>query len=185
MVIGLGVRPSVCFSQILKSSDEIRSGNGVLALGTKEFRNLVLLHSEVEIGRSIGSTTWSGGHVYVALACCIACAVVIGMYVDVGIVEVVVLRGQVDIIGSSVSRRHRGFVEALILFKKILFSFSFYSPQIVCFDLAGVIGFVMVPGAVFLKALIDVLFLSAFCCSGSVCSLRVFNLLADSAFLCC
>ncbi len=33
MVVGLGVRPSVCFSQILQSSDVIRSGNGVLALG--------------------------------------------------------------------------------------------------------------------------------------------------------
>ena len=54
MVIGLGIRPSVCLGQILKSSDEIRCGNGVLALGTKEFRNLVLLHSEVEVRRSVG-----------------------------------------------------------------------------------------------------------------------------------
>ncbi len=55
MVIGLGVCPSVCSGQILKSSDEIRSGNGVLALGTKKFRNLVLLHPEVETGGPVGS----------------------------------------------------------------------------------------------------------------------------------
>ncbi len=55
VVIGLGIRPSVCLGQILKSSDEIRSGNGVLALGTKEFRNLVLLHSKVEACRRVSS----------------------------------------------------------------------------------------------------------------------------------
>ncbi len=55
MVVGLGVRPSVCFGQILKSSDEIRSRNGVLAFGTKEFRNFVLLHPEVEICGPVGA----------------------------------------------------------------------------------------------------------------------------------
>jgi len=107
VVIGLGIRPSVCFSQILQPSDEIHGGNGVLALGTKEFRNLVLLHSEVEVRRSVGSSGSRGGRdVNVALACGIAGVVVIGVYIDVGIIEVVVLRGQVDVIGSSVCGGH-------------------------------------------------------------------------------
>jgi hypothetical protein len=56
VVIGLSVGPSVCFGEVFKSSDEIRGGNGILALGTKEFRNFVLLDPEFEICRSI--TTW-------------------------------------------------------------------------------------------------------------------------------
>ena len=67
MVVGLGIRPSVGLSQILESSDEIRSGNGVLAFGTKEFRNLVLLHPEVEIGGPIGScSSQCGGNISLA-----------------------------------------------------------------------------------------------------------------------
>ncbi len=93
MVVGLGIRPSVCFSQILESSDEIRSGNGVFALGTKEFRNLVLLHSEVEICGPVGSyCSRSGGDIYVSLAGGIAGVIVIGVDVDVGVIEVVILR---------------------------------------------------------------------------------------------
>ncbi len=107
MVVGLGVGPSVCSGQILQSSDEIRSGNGVLAFGTKEFRNFVLLHSEVEVCWSIGSSgSRSGRDVNVALACGIAGAVVVGGNVDVDVVEVVVFRGQVDVIGSSVGSGH-------------------------------------------------------------------------------
>ncbi len=111
MVVGLGIRPLVCFSQILEWSDEIRSGNGVLAFGTKEFRNLVLIHSEVEICGPVGSITRGGGDVYVALvdvalACCIAGVVVIGVDIDVGILEVVVLWCQMDVVGSSCSGGH-------------------------------------------------------------------------------
>ncbi len=109
MVVGLGVSPLVCSGQILQSSDEIRSGNGVLAFGTKEFRNFVLLHSEVEVRWSVGSSgSWSCRDVNVALACGIAGAVVIGGDIDVDIVKVVVLRSQVDVIGSSVSGGHFG-----------------------------------------------------------------------------
>ncbi len=95
MVVGLGVRPSVRFGQILQSLDEIRSGNGVLAFGTKEFRNLVLLHSEVEVRRSVCSSGSRGGRdVDVTLACGIAGVVVIGVYIDIGILEVIVLRAR-------------------------------------------------------------------------------------------
>ncbi len=150
MVIGLGFRPSVCFGQILKSSDEIRSGNGFLAFGTKKFRNLALLHSEVEIRGSIGSSgSRGGGDVYVALSGGVAGVVVIGVDIDVGIVEVVVLRCQIDIIGSSVSRRYLVLVEALNFFlRRSCFCFL-TCPQIVCFDLACIIGFVVISGAVF------------------------------------
>ncbi len=175
MVVGLGICPLVCFSQILESSDEIRSGNGVLALGTEKFRNLVLLHSEVEVDGPIGSTTWGGGDVYVALACRVACAVIIGVDIDVGILEVVVLWCQVDIVGSSSSSGHCCCVEALFLLSRRSFSFS--SLQILRFDLAGVVGYVVFQFAVTLKALIDILSLSAFCSFGSMCvPLRVIYL---------
>ena len=107
MVVGLGVCPSVCFGQILKSSDEIRGGNGVLAFGTKEFRNFVLLYSEVEVRRSVSSSGSRGSRdVNVALACGVARVVFIGVYIDVGIIKVIVFRCQVDVIGSSVSGGH-------------------------------------------------------------------------------
>jgi hypothetical protein len=166
-VVGLGIHPSVRLRQILQSSDEIRRGNGVLAFGTKEFRNLVLLHSEVEISGPIGSTTWGGRDVHVALACRVACAVVIGVEVDIGILEVVVLWCQVDIVGSSSSSRHCCCVEALFLLSEKIFVCLFL--QILRFDLAGVIGYFVFRFAVSLKALIDVLSLSAFHCFGSVC----------------
>ncbi len=104
MVVGLGIRPSVCFSQILQSSDEIRSGNGVLALCTKEFRNFVLLHSEIEICGPVSSSAWGGGHIDVALAGRVAgVVVVIGGDVDVDLIMVVVLGSQINVVGSSVS----------------------------------------------------------------------------------
>ncbi len=168
MVVGLCIRPSVGLSQILESSDEIRSGNGVLAFGTKEFWNFVLLHSEVEICGPIGSTTWGGRDVYLALAGRIACAVVIGVDIDIGILEVVVLWCQVDIVGSGSSSGHFCCVKALFLLSKRSFSFS--SLQILRFDLACVVSYVVFRFAVTLKALIDVLSLSAFfVVSGSMC----------------
>ncbi len=109
MVVGLGVCPSVCFGQILKSSDEIRSGNGVLAFGTKEFRNLVLLHSEVEICGPVGScSSWCSGDV--TLTGGVTRVIIVGVDVDVGVVEVVVLWCEVDVVGSSVSGGHFGCV---------------------------------------------------------------------------
>jgi len=102
VVVGLGIR----LSQILKSSDEICSGNGVLALGTKEFRNFVLFHSEIEICGPVSSSAWGGRHIDVALAGRVTGVVVIGGDVDVDIVEVVVLGSQINIVGSSDSRRH-------------------------------------------------------------------------------
>ncbi len=114
MVVGLGVRPSVCFGQILQSSDEIRSGNGVLAFGTKEFRNLVLLYSKVEICGPVGPCSgWYGGDI--PLAGGVADVIIVGLDVDVGIVEVVVLWCEVDVVGSRVSGGNFGRVEALFL----------------------------------------------------------------------
>jgi hypothetical protein len=104
VVLGLGICPSVCFSQILQSSDEIRSGNGVLALGTKEFRNFVLLYSEIEICGPVSSSTWCGGHIDVTLAGRVAGIVVISG--DVDIVVVVVLGSQINVVGSSDGSRH-------------------------------------------------------------------------------
>ncbi len=94
MVVGLGIRPSVCFSQILQLSDEICSGNGVLALGTKEFRNFVLLYSEIEICGPVSPSARCSGHIDIALAGHVAGVVVIGGDGDVDIVEVVVLGSQ-------------------------------------------------------------------------------------------
>jgi hypothetical protein len=51
-----------------------------------------LLHSEVEVRGPVGSTTQGGRDVHVALASRVACAVVIGVDIDIGILEVVVLR---------------------------------------------------------------------------------------------
>jgi hypothetical protein len=117
VVVGLGVRPSIRFGQILKSSDEIRCGNGVLALGPKEFWNFVLLHSEVEICGPVGSSTWCGGDVNISLGRGVSRGVVVGIEIDVvlDIVIMVVLWGQIDIVGSSCSRGHCCCVEALIL----------------------------------------------------------------------
>ena len=117
MVVGLGVRPSIHFCQILKSSDEIRSGNGVLALGTKEFRNFVLVHSGVEICGPIASSTWCGGDVNVSLGHGVTGAVVVSIEIDVVLVIVimVIFWGQIDIVSSSCSRGHCCCVEALIL----------------------------------------------------------------------
>jgi hypothetical protein len=106
VVVGLGIRPLVCFSQILELLDEICGGNGVLAFGTKEFRNLVLLHSEVEICGPIGSTTRGGGDVYIALASHVTCAVVVGVDIDIGIFEVVIFWCQIDVVSSSSRSGH-------------------------------------------------------------------------------
>jgi hypothetical protein len=56
-------------------------------------------------------------------------------------------------------------------------------PQILCFDVAGVVGIVVDPDVVLSKALIDVLFLPAFCLSGSVRVPCVLLLASESAFL--
>jgi len=101
VVISLRVSPSVCFGKILKSSDEICCGNGILALGSEEFRNLVLLYPEVEIGRSISAWRCCGG----GRACGVASAVVVPVEIDIAIIVVVVVviifRGHVDIITSG------------------------------------------------------------------------------------
>jgi hypothetical protein len=83
-------------------SDEIRCGNGVLALGNEELRNFVLFHSEVEIRGPVAST-WCGGNV--SLGRGVASAVVVSIEIDiaivVGVVIVVIHWGQVDIVTSS------------------------------------------------------------------------------------
>ena len=120
MVIGLGIRPLVCLCQILKSSDEIRCGNGVLAFGTKEFRNLVLLHSKVEAGRAVGSCRgWRGGDV--PLTGGVPGIVIVGVDIDIGVFEVVVLLSDFDVVGSSVSCGHSYFAEALFLLYQMPF----------------------------------------------------------------
>jgi hypothetical protein len=102
VVVSLGIRLSIRFGQILKSLDEICCGNGVLALGTEEFRNFVLLHSEVEICGPVAST-WCEGNV--SLGRGVAGAVIVSIEIDVaiimGVVVVVILWGQIDIITSS------------------------------------------------------------------------------------
>ncbi len=97
MVVSLGICPSIRFGQILKSSDEIRCRNGVLALPAKELRNLVLLYSEIEVHGPVAST-WGCGDVRLGRG--VASAVVVSIEIDV-VVIVVVLWGQVDIITSS------------------------------------------------------------------------------------
>jgi hypothetical protein len=101
VVISLSIGPSVCFGKILKPSDKICCGNGILALGTKEFWNFVLLDPEVEIGRSI--TTWRrscGGR-----ASGVARVVIVPVEIHIGIIIVVVvliiLQSQVDIVTYS------------------------------------------------------------------------------------
>ena len=80
-----------------------------LLFGTKEFRNLVLLYSEVEICGPVGScSSRCGGDV--SLAGGVTGVVIVGVDVDVGVVEVVVLRCEVDVVGSSVSGGHFGCV---------------------------------------------------------------------------
>jgi hypothetical protein len=106
VVVGLGIRPSIRFGQILKSSDEIRSGNGVFAFGTKEFRNLVLLHSEVEVRGPIASTL-CGDDISLGrgVAGAVVVAVVVAIEIDIvaaeGVIIMVILCGQVDIVTSS------------------------------------------------------------------------------------
>ena len=55
------------------------------------------------------------GDVGVSLAGGVAGVVIVGVDVDVGIVEVVVLWCEVDVVGSSVSGGHFGCVQALFL----------------------------------------------------------------------
>jgi hypothetical protein len=108
VVVGLGIRPSVCLGQILQSSDEIRSGNGVLAFGTKEFRNLVLFDPEVEIcGPS--DSTWRGENV--SRGCGVVVPIKINIASTESVVVVVVFWGHIDVVTSSSS--HLGFVKAL------------------------------------------------------------------------
>jgi hypothetical protein len=97
VVVSLCIGPSVCLGQILKSSDEIRSKNGVLAFGTKEFWNFVLLYSEVEVCGLVAST-WCGGNVRLGRG--VVGVIVVSIEIDVVIV-VVILWGQVDVITSS------------------------------------------------------------------------------------
>ncbi len=182
MVVGLGICPLVRFRQILKSSDEICSGNGVLALGTKEFRNFVLLHSEVEISRPIASSTWCGGNGgNISLGRGVASAVAIGVEVDVAIIEVIILWGQIDIVGSSCSRGHCCCVKALNLLKSPAV-FVFLRSFALILRASSVTSLFRLPFS--LKVLIDVLFLSAFRCSGSVCVSCVSFSASVSAFLC-
>jgi hypothetical protein len=100
--ISLGIRPSICFDEIFQSSDEIRCGNGVLAFGTEEFRNLVLLDPEVEICGPIASS-WCGGDG--SLGSGVAGAIVVSIKIDiaiiVGVIVVVIFWGPVDIVTSS------------------------------------------------------------------------------------
>jgi hypothetical protein len=171
VVVGRGIRPSVCFGQILKSSDEIRSGNGVLALGTKEFRNLVLHHSEVEICGPVASSALCRDDI--SLGCSIARAVVVAIEIDIvsanGVVIVVVLRSQVNIVSSSSG--HFCFAKALISLIKSGLVYSLRSSGAIL-RASSVTSFV--PVCRFLKAHIDVLFLSAFLWFWKrLCSLRV------------
>jgi hypothetical protein len=97
VVVGLSVGPSVCFGEILKSSDKIRCGNGIFALGAEELRKFILLYPEVEVSRSI-TPSW----------CCscgcrasgVAGVVVVPVEIDVGVIDVVIIViifwGQVD-----------------------------------------------------------------------------------------
>jgi len=102
VVISLGICPSVRFGEIFQSSDEIRCGNGVLAFGTEEFRNLVLLDPEVEIGGPIVSCCCGGNG---SLCSGVAGAVVMPVEVNIAIVMVVIVVivfwGQVDIVTSG------------------------------------------------------------------------------------
>jgi hypothetical protein len=101
VVIGLCIRPSICFSEIFQSSDKIRCGNGVLAFGTEEFRNLVLFHSEVEICGTIASTCsscrCSSGS---GVAGVVVVPVEINVAIIMVVVTVVIFWGQVDIVTS-------------------------------------------------------------------------------------
>ena len=103
MVISLGIRPSFCFGEIFQSSDEVRGGNGVLAFGTKEFRNFVLFDPEVDIGGPIVASSWWGGNG--SLGSSVAGAVVKSVKIDIAIIVVVVVVivfwGQIDIVTSG------------------------------------------------------------------------------------
>jgi hypothetical protein len=102
VVISLCICPSICFGEIFQSSDEIRCRNGVLAFCTEEFLNFVLLDSEVEICGPIASSWCCGDG---SLGSGVAGAVVVPIEIDVaiivGVVVVVILWGQVDIVTSS------------------------------------------------------------------------------------
>jgi hypothetical protein len=82
-------------------SDEICCGNGVLAFGNKELRNLVLLDLEVEICGPIASSRCGGNG---SLGSGVAGAIVVPIEVDIAIVVVVVVVivfwGQIDIVTS-------------------------------------------------------------------------------------
>ena len=103
MVISLGIRPSICFGEIFQSSDEVRCRNGVLAFGTKEFRNFVLLDLEVEIGGPIVASSWCGGNG--SLGSSVAGAAIKSVKIDIAIIVVVVVViifwGQIDIVTSG------------------------------------------------------------------------------------
>ncbi len=101
MVVSLGVRPSIRFCQIFKSSDEIRGRNGVLALGTKEFRNLVLLHSEVEVCGPVASTLCGND---ISLGRGVASFIIVPFDIDVFPVLEVVIRvfwRQINVVTSG------------------------------------------------------------------------------------
>ncbi len=138
MVVGLGVRPSFCFGQVLKSSDEIRSGNGVLAFGTKEFRNLVLLHPEVEIGGPIGScSSQCSGNVSLASG-------VTGVFITVWTSTWASSKSSFS--GARSMLSVPVLVVDILAVCKLYFSYK----RCLCFDSVSVVGFVC------LEVLIDV-----------------------------
>jgi hypothetical protein len=98
VVISLGIRPSICFGEIFQSLDEIRCGNGVLAFGTEEFRNLVLLDPEVEICGPIASS-WCGGDGSLGsgVTGAVVVSIKINVAITVGVVVMVIFWGQVVI----------------------------------------------------------------------------------------
>ncbi len=104
MVISLGIHPSICFGEIFQSSDEIRCGNGVLTFGPKEFRNLVLLNSEVEIRGPVAACSASCSR-NGSSGSGVTGVIVVSLEIEVTIIMVVIIAGvlgsQVDIITSS------------------------------------------------------------------------------------
>jgi hypothetical protein len=92
VVVGLCIRPPVCFGKILQSADEICCRNCVLALRAKEFQDFVLLHPEVEAcwsgascSASCGSTRGSSGNLCGSGSVAIVIITVMAISVDVSL----------------------------------------------------------------------------------------------------
>jgi hypothetical protein len=103
VVVGLSIRPSIHLCQIFQSSNDVCGRNHILTFGAKEFRDLVLLSLEVEIGGANATGCSSGrGHT----GCILVLVRVVASIDSIIVATVVVIVVLVDLNVVSSNKSH-------------------------------------------------------------------------------